>query len=288
MNNCNVKVLNKEVKCRMKIVFYGAGNMAHAIFTGIINSKILAPEDIYLTNHTNEEMLQSYQENLGIQYSYDDEALLKDADYVFLGSKPHDFDQLATRIKGNIHNQNKFISIMAGLPISYIKQKLDTHAPIARIMPNTNAHVGHSVTGVSFSSNFGPTSKEEVLEVINAFGSAIEVQEAHLHQVTAITGSGPAFLYHVFEQYVMAGTKLGLERAQVEESIRELIIGTSKMIERSDLSMEQLRKNITSKGGTTQAGLNALSEYNLEGIFEDCLNAAVNRSIELSAQEDDM
>lgn len=136
---------------------------------------------------------------------------------------------------------------MAGLPISYIKEKLDTTNPIARIMPNTNAHVGHSVTGVSFSSNFGGKAKDEILEIINAFGTALEVQENHLHQVTAITGSGPAFLYHVFEQYVIAGTKLGLEKSQVEESIRELIIGTSKMIERSDLSMEQLRKNITSK-----------------------------------------
>lgn len=70
----------------------------------------------------------------------------------------------------------------------------------------------------------------------------MKYQSDHLHQVTAITGSGPAFLYHVFEQYVKAGTKLGLEKEQVEESIRNLIIGTSKMIERSDLSMAQLRK----------------------------------------------
>lgn len=176
---------------------------------------------------------------------------------------------------------------MAGLPISYIREKIGADNPIARIMPNTNAHVGHSVTGISFSNNFGPKSKEEVDDLINAFGSAIEVSEDNLHQVTAITGSGPAFLYHVFEQYVTAGTQLGLEKSQVEESIRNLIIGTSKMIERSELSMEQLRKNITSKGGTTQAGLNALSEHDIEGVFEDCLRAAVNRSIELSSQDDD-
>ena len=70
-----------------------------------------------------------------------------------------------------------------------------------------------------------------------------------------------------------AGTDLGLEKDQVEESIKNLIIGTSKMIERSDLSMEQLRKNITSKGGTTQAGLNALAQHDIEAIFKDCLNA---------------
>lgn len=271
---------------QMKIVFYGAGNMANAIFKGIISSKIIPAENIYLTNRSNQQMLEDYHRELGVQYSYDDEALLKDADYVFLGSKPHDFDQLAERIQNHIDDKNKFISIMAGLPISYLREKLNPDNPIARIMPNTNAQVGHSVTGVSFSRNFGPRSKDEVLSLINAFGSAIEVKEDHLHQVTAITGSGPAFLYHVFEKYVNAGTKLGLEKSEVEESIRELIIGTGKMIERSDLSLEQLRKNITSKGGTTQAGLNKLSDYDIEGIFEDCLNAAVNRSVELSMQED--
>lgn len=271
----------------MKLVFYGAGNMAHAIFTGIVNSNVIDSNDIYLTNRSNEVALKEYADELGINYSYDDEALLKDADYVFLGTKPYDFDDLAERIKPYIVENNKFISIMAGLPISYIREKLDFNSPVARIMPNTNAHVGHSVTGISFSSNFGAKSKEEVDSLINAFGSAIEVSEDNLHQVTAITGSGPAFLYHVFEQYVTAGTRLGLEKAQVEESIRNLIIGTSKMIERSELSMEQLRKNITSKGGTTQAGLNALSQHDLESIFEDCLRAAVNRSVELSNQDEE-
>ncbi|WP_426703687.1 pyrroline-5-carboxylate reductase [Staphylococcus shinii] len=271
----------------MKLVFYGAGNMAHAIFTGIVNSNVIDSNDIYLTNRSNEVALKEYADELGVNYSYDDKALLKDADYVFLGTKPYDFDELAERIKPYIVENNKFISIMAGLPISYICEKLDFDSPVARIMPNTNAHVGHSVTGISFSNNFGAKSKEEVDSLINAFGSAIEVSEDNLHQVTAITGSGPAFLYHVFEQYVTAGTRLGLEKAQVEESIRNLIIGTSKMIERSELSMEQLRKNITSKGGTTQAGLNALSQHDLESVFEDCLKAAVNRSVELSNQDDE-
>ncbi len=102
-----------------------------------------------------------------------------------------------------------------------------------------------------FQTTLTLKSKDEINDLVKAFGSVIEVSEDHLHQVTAITGSGPAFLYHVFEQYVKAGTKLGLEKEQVEESIRNLIIGTSKMIERSDLSMAQLRKNITSKGGTS-------------------------------------
>ena len=167
---------------------YGACN-----FTGIVSSKVIDSKNIYLTNRSNEVALKEYADELGVNYSYDDAALLKDADYVFLGTKPYDFDELADRIKPYIAEKNKFISIMAGLPISYIREKLASNNPIARIMPNTNAHVGHSVTGISFSNNFGAKSKEEVDSLINAFGSAIEVSEDNLHQVTAITGSGPAF-----------------------------------------------------------------------------------------------
>ena len=101
-----------------------------------------------------------------------------------------------------------------------------------------NAQSG-SFRCVSFSNNFGPTAKQEVIDLVNAFGSVIEVDESHLHQVVLEVWS--SFPYPVFEQYVKAGTNLGLE-ASSEESIRNLIIGTSKMIERSDLSMEQLRK----------------------------------------------
>lgn len=269
----------------MKIVFYGSGNMAHAIFAGIIASEVIDPNDIYITNRSNEAVLKGYADELGVNYSYDDAALLADADFVFLGTKPYDFEALADRIRPYITDKNRFISIIAGISIQYIRKQLDHDNPIARIMPNTNAQVGHSVTGISFSENYKQEDRKQVIDIVHAFGSEIEVQEDALHQVTAITGSGPAFLYHVFEQYVEAGVRLGLDKEEVEESIRNLIIGTGKMIERSDLSMEQLRQNVTSKGGTTQAGLDALAQHDIESIFEDCFNAAVKRSKELSNDE---
>ena len=125
-------------------------------------------------------------------------------------------EALAERIKDSITENNRFISIMAGLSIDYIREQLNTNNPLARIMPNTNAQVGHSVTGISYSNNFGPKSKDEVNELVNAFGSVIEVSENHLHQVTAITGKRTCILYHVFEQYVKAGTELGLEKIKLK------------------------------------------------------------------------
>src|SRR5690625_3764503 len=130
----------------MKVVFYGTGNMASSIFRGILQTKIIEPDNIYLTNHSNKKALESYSEELGIKYSYDDKSLLTEADYVFLGSEPYQFEKLSQRIKPYVKEKNKFISMMAGLSISHIQKILNIDNPIIRIMPNTNAQIGYSVT----------------------------------------------------------------------------------------------------------------------------------------------
>lgn len=266
----------------MKIVFFGSGNMASAVFIGLVESKTINGEDIYITNRSNREELQKYHEQYQIKYSYDDEALLKDADFVFLAVKPYDFDTVAERIKPYQFKENHFVSMMAGVPINQIKNKLNTSNPVARIMPNTNAHVQQSVTGISFSENFEQSSKENLMQLLEAFGTAIEVHEESLHDVTAITGSGPAFLYYVYEEYIKAAKHLGLTPADTDIAVRNLIIGTGRMLENSELSIDQLRENITSKGGTTKAGLDALRKHPIEEMFIDCLEHALKRSKELS------
>ncbi|GGB05211.1 pyrroline-5-carboxylate reductase [Macrococcus hajekii] len=266
----------------MKIVFYGAGNMASAIFEGIISSSLLNSHNIYLTNRSSEGQLQDFQQKLDINYSYDDDELLTDADYVFLATKPYDFDALSERIKDKIQPGNHFVSIMAGVPINQIKNKLQMQNPIARIMPNTNAQVQQSVTGITFSDTFDAGHKAELFKILNSFGTALEVEEEKLHQVTAITGSGPAFLYYMYEQYIKAAIHMGLDKEHVDAAVRNLIIGTGHMLEASELDIEQLRENITSKGGTTKAGLDALKKYPVEDIFTDCLEQAIKRSKELS------
>lgn len=134
--------------------------MASAVFIGLVESKTIKGEDIYITNRSNREELQKYNEQYQIKYSYDDKALLKDADFVFLAVKPYDFDAVAERIKPYQFKENHFVSMMAGVPINQIKNKLNTSNPVARIMPNTNAHVQQSVTGISFSENFEQSSKK--------------------------------------------------------------------------------------------------------------------------------
>src|SRR5699024_3120163 len=174
----------------MKIVFYGIGNMASAIFKGMINEGI-KPEEIYVTSILGDTFLEQYKEELGVVPSLDDALLLRDADYVVFATKPQDFDSVVERVKPYLEDKTILVSIMAGTTINTIQNKLNGNETV-RIMPNTNAVVQHAVNGVAFSENF--TNKDELLGLIETFGTNVLIDESEFNQITAATGSGPAFL----------------------------------------------------------------------------------------------
>ncbi|MCD2138357.1 pyrroline-5-carboxylate reductase [Salinicoccus halitifaciens] len=269
----------------MKIVFYGAGNMASAIFIGMIENRVVEPSDIYLTSRSMQEKIMFFKEKLGVNVSYDDQELLKDADYVILASKPQSFPAVAERIRPYLEPKTKVVSVMAGTQIKTIRRELKTENPIARIMPNTNAMVRHSVNGISYSENF--TDRDELIELMESFGTTVTVGEDEMHNITAATGSGSAFLYYIYEMYAESLMELGFDEEEAMFLTRNLVIGAGKMVEDSELSFSDLRKNITSKHGTTEAGLNALDGEGLKKILVTTLNAAASRSEELSQDEDE-
>ncbi len=269
----------------MKIVFYGAGNMASAIFIGMIENRVVQPSEIYLTSRSMQEKIMFFKENLGVNVSYDDPELMKDADYVILASKPQSFPAVASRIRPYLEPKTKVVSVMAGTQIKTIRRELKTENPIARIMPNTNAMVRHSVNGISYSGNF--TDRDELIELMESFGTTVTVEEDEMHNITAATGSGSAFLYYIYEMYAESLMELGFDEEQAMFLTRNLVIGAGKMVEDSELSFSDLRKNITSKRGTTEAGLEALDGEGLKKILITTLTAAANRSEELSQDEED-
>lgn len=268
----------------MKIVFYGAGNMASAIFIGMIENNVVKPDQIYLTSRSQKEKIMFFKENLGVNVSYDDTELLDGADYVILASKPQSFPDVAKRIRPHLDEKTKIVSVMAGTQIKTIRRELGTENPVARLMPNTNAMVQHSVSGITYSENF--PDKDELVELMESFGTTVTVEEDVMHNITAATGSGSAFLYYIYEKYAESLMELGFDEEEALFLTRNLVIGAGKMVEESELPFSQLRKNITSKNGTTEAGLNALDGEGIKEILTATLNAAANRSEELSQDDD--
>ncbi|CAD2074795.1 pyrroline-5-carboxylate reductase [Phocicoccus pinnipedialis] len=262
----------------MKIVFYGIGNMASAIFKGMINEGV-KPEEIFVTSIPGDPLLELFKEELGVMPSLNDAELLKNADYVVFATKPQDFESVVERVKANLEDKTKLISIMAGTTIETIQSKLNGNETV-RIMPNTNAVVQKAVNGVAFSENF--TNKEELLKLIETFGTNVLIEESEFNRITAATGSGPAFLYYLYEKYADSLVNLGFSKEQADVLTRELVIGTAEMMKNTDLPLSTLRENITSKKGTTDAGLKSLHKHDIEKIFDQTLEAAKTRGEELS------
>ena len=267
----------------MKITFYGAGNMASAIFIGMIENKVVKPAEIFLTSKSNKEKIMFFKEKLGVSVSWDDKVLLDDADYVILASKPQNFPEVADRIRPHIEEKTKVISVMAGTQIKTIQAELGTNNPVARVMPNTNAMVQHSMSGITYSNNF--KDRDELVELMESYGKIVEVEEDEMHNITAATGSGSAFLYYIYEKYAESLVELGFTEQQATFLTKNLVIGAGKMVEESGLTFNELRKNITSKHGTTEAGLNALDGDGIQKILTATLEAARNRSQEISRGE---
>ena len=264
----------------MKIVFFGAGNMASAIFTGMIEKGIVKPDDIYITSKSNRVAAMEYKEEFGVNVSYDDAELCKDADYIILASKPQNFSDVAKRIRPHLEEKTKLVSVMAGIHISTIKEEAGMGNPVARIMPNTNAMVQYSVNGIAFSDDF--KNRDELIELMASFGKNVVVGEEGMDNITAATGSGPAFLYYIYEQYAKSLEELGFSKEDADKLTRNLVIGTGKTLAERPESFEKLRTDITSKAGTTEAGLDTLSESKLQEIIFDTLGSARDRSKKLS------
>src|SRR5699024_10181996 len=155
----------------MKIVFFGAGNMASAIFTGMIEKGIVKADDIYITSKTNRVAAMEFKESLGVNVSYDDAELCADADYIVLASKPQNFKDVAKRIRPYLEEKTKLISVMAGIQILTIQEELGKGNSVARIMPNTNAMVQYSVNGIAFSDGFD--NKDELIDLMASFGKNV-------------------------------------------------------------------------------------------------------------------
>ncbi|CEA01237.1 Pyrroline-5-carboxylate reductase [Jeotgalicoccus saudimassiliensis] len=264
----------------MKIVFFGAGNMASAIFTGMIEKGVVKPDDIYITSKSNRVAAMEFKEELGVKVSYDDAELCRDADYIILASKPQNFSDVAKRLRPYLEKKTKLVSVMAGIHIAAIQEETGMENPVARIMPNTNAMVQYSVNGIAFSDDF--SDRDELIELMASFGKNVVVGEEGMDNITAATGSGPAFLYYIYEMYAKSLEELGFSKEDADKLTRNLVIGTGKTLAERPESFEKLRTDITSKAGTTEAGLNTLSDSTIQEIIFATLGSARDRSKKLS------
>lgn len=265
------------------IVFAGAGSMAEAIIQGWVNKGVVLPQSIYVMNKSNKLKLQDIANRYGIQVVSDRREVLSKADCVILAMKPKDVVAGMKDIAPLLGEKTAVLSVVAGTSIETIQENLG-HRAVARVMPNTSATIGMSASGIAFSDEVAQSLKATFLQLLEAIGVVIEVKEHELHAVTALSGSGPAYLYYLIEAFEQAGMKYGLEQATIRTLAVQTVAGAAEMLKQTSEEPKALRKKVTSPGGTTAAGIQALKNHHFKETIQACIDDATKRSIELAKE----
>ncbi|AMW98942.1 pyrroline-5-carboxylate reductase [Rummeliibacillus stabekisii] len=264
------------------IVFAGVGAMAEAIIQGFVKEGVVPPRNMYVMNKSDKEKLQKIAHKYGVQIVCEDRAILAKADLLILAMKPKDIQGAMENLFPYLGVNTTVLSVAAGVSMQSIEEKLGKR-PIVRVMPNTSASIGMSASGIAFNHLVTDSQKDVFIGMLEAIGLVIEVEEDELHAVTALSGSGPAYLYYLVEAFEQAGMKFGLSQKTVRNLAVQTIAGAAEMLKQTNEEPSELRRKVTSPGGTTEAGIKALEEHDFKEIIMACVQNAEAKSRELSA-----
>lgn len=261
-----------------KLAIIGAGSMAEALISGMVENDLLEAGHIWVTNRSNQGRLDELKAKYGISTSYDTAKMLKGADAVLLAMKPKDAATSLHTLKSNLEDNTLIISVLAGVSLDSMERLLETSLPIVRAMPNTSATVGKSATGLAVNKYVSQAQIELAQKIFQTVGIVRIVQEEQLDAVTGLSGSGPAYIYYLVEAMEKSAVELGLEEDLAKDLIVQTILGAAQMLDSSTKPAAQLRKEVTSPGGTTEAGLKVLASHEVDRAVIECIKAATVQS----------
>ncbi len=263
-----------------KFAIIGAGAMGQAIIGGLLKQKLTSPENIYASRPDLERCIE-LQKKFKINTSTNNVEIVKDAEVVVLAVKPQKLDKVLEELKGTIPAKAVIISIIAGATIEKISNGLD-HKAVVRTMPNTPGQIGKGIT-VWFASKVvseGQLAKAQLM--LQALGENIQVdEEYYLDMATAISGTGPMYVYLFMEAFMDSAVHLGFSRRVAEKLVLETIRGSVDYYESQSVHVADLRNKVTSPGGTSAAALYYLEKAGFRTAISRAIWAAYSRSQEL-------
>lgn len=273
-----IKIYNWELN--MKLAIIGAGKMATALTLGLIQEKELSLKEI-IASDISEEARKNFENKTGVKCVSSSLPAIRDADIVMLSIKPQSAKEIVNEISDAC--QGKLIlSIMAGIPLKTLYKWFNSKR-IVRIMPNTPMMAGKGAT--VFTCGSGLTEEDRLLtrSFFKIMGIVFELPESQMNAVTALSGSGPAYIFEFVQALVEAGVKLGLNKDTALDLTVQTVAGAAEMLRQKMGTPDELRIAVTSKGGTTEAGLSVLEKAKFRKLIEEVVRAAEKRSRELGA-----
>lgn len=262
-----------------KFGFIGAGKMAGAIVRGLINSNAAKPEEITCACG-NDDTGKLLSAETGVLLVDSNAELFESAQTVVLACKPQQLAEAAESAKGA--KCRLLISILAGTSLKRLKECFGEVEKIVRVMPNMPAQISQGISCFASDGALSAEEKKLVAEVLGSIGDFIEVPEAQLDAVTALSGSGPGYVFEFAAAMIEGAVKLGFTQEEAKKLTEKTILGSAMLLTRSSLSADELRTAVSSPGGTTLAALDVFQKSNFRKTVADALEAARKRSEELS------
>jgi len=262
----------------------GAGKMGGALLTGWLD-RGLDPNSVYIQDPAPPDELTALGQKTGVRVIDAATELPAAPAVMVLAVKPQIIDSVLPPLRDVAVKETVVLSIAAGKTIAAMEQFLGADAAIVRSMPNTPAAIGRGITVACANTNVSSSQRASCDALLQAAGAVAWIDdEAALDAVTAVSGSGPAYIFLLAECLEEAGVEAGLERRLARQLARETVSGAGELLRRSDAPASELRQNVTSPGGTTAAALEVLMSKNgLQGLLTRAVKAAAERSRELSS-----
>jgi pyrroline-5-carboxylate reductase len=265
----------------MNISFIGGGNMAKAIIGGLKNNGF-NPSAIKVIELDAEKRIQ-LTADFNVQTSAD-YSVVSDTNVIILAVKPQQLREVCKQLKPLLNTQ-LVISIAAGIRSADISRWLDGYKSIVRVMPNTPAQIQAGVSALYADANISEVQRDQATTIMAAVGKTLWLDnEAKMDAVTAISGSGPAYVFYLIEALQEAALSLGLKAEDARMLALQTFAGASLLAVQSEEDIQTLRAQVTSKGGTTEQGILALEAANIKGAMMNAAKAAAEKSVMLGDQ----
>jgi pyrroline-5-carboxylate reductase len=262
------------------VAIFGAGVMGSTLLSGLIRSGrdvadlVITGRDIQRT-----EGLASAS---GVRRMTNVDAALV-ADTAVLVVKPQDMDGLLAEIRAHVRQSALVVSLAAGITTAFLEERLPAGTAVVRVMPNTPALVDEGMAAISPGQHCDEVHLVEAEELLRSCGKVLRIPEKHQDAVTAISGSGPAYIFYVVEAMIEAGVLLGLPRATSTELVVQTLYGAATMLKETGQHPTVLREQVSSPGGTTMAALRQLDDHKVRAAFVTAMEAAAERSKQLAS-----
>ena len=262
----------------MTVAIIGAGVMGETLLSGLIRGGRDAAD--LLVGEKRPERAAELREKYGVRVVANTEAAT--AQTVVLVVKPQDMADVLTEIAPQLHPGQLLISLAAGIPTRAIEKHIPDGVAVVRVMPNTPALVDEGMAAISSGSHCDDEHLATAEDLLSTTGRVVRVPEKQQDAVTAISGSGPAYLFFVVEAMIEAGVHLGLPRTTATELVVQTVVGSAKLLRETGTHPTVLREQVTSPGGTTAAAIRELEDHKVRAAFITAMEAARDRSVTLA------